>query len=38
LAREVANLDLEAVRAHNLDLFRQLVGDTCHANCGVNLV
>ncbi|MBI1894215.1 MAG: hypothetical protein HYS14_08910 [Candidatus Rokubacteria bacterium] len=37
LAQEVEKVDLEAVRGHNLDLFRQLVGDTCHAYRGVHL-
>jgi hypothetical protein len=37
LAREVEAVDLDAARAHNLDLFRQLVGDTCHAYRGIHL-
>jgi hypothetical protein len=37
LAEEVEKLDLNAVRAHNLELFRQMVGDTCHAYRGLRL-
>jgi len=38
LAKEVRELDLDAVRRHNEDLFRQFVGDTCHAYRGVHLI
>jgi hypothetical protein len=37
LAEEVDGMDLDAVRRHDLDLFRQFVGDTCHAYRGVHL-
>lgn len=37
LAGEVERVDLPAIQAHNLDLFRQFVGDTCHAYRGVHL-
>jgi hypothetical protein len=37
LAEEVKKLDLEPVRRHNLDHFRQFVGDTCHAYRGIRL-
>lgn len=38
LAREVEGVDLGAVRRFNEDLFRQFVGDTCHAYRGVHLI
>ncbi len=37
LSKEVEEVDLGAVRRHDEDLFRQFVGDTCHAYRGVHL-
>ena len=38
LAKEVEEADLAEVRRHDEDLFRQFVGDTCHAYRGVHLL
>lgn len=37
LSEEVEKVDLSAVRRYQEDLFRQFVGDTCHAYRGVHL-
>lgn len=38
LAGEVERVDLEAVQRADLDLFRQFVGDACHAYRGMHLI
>ncbi len=37
-SKEVEEIDLGAVRRHDEDLFRQFVGDTCHAYRAIHLI